>query len=249
MEVRVEAVAFRVELLDAVLFQRADQRALGHLDAVDEAGQTTLAIGLGFGRHGFQRAAQIVGDRQDLAGKAGHRVGARILDLALGPPAQVLHVGGQPQQAILDVGVLGFQRGDALGIGAGGGIGVGKAAGGIRIAAALGIGIGRRTPRLGLARRVGAIAGGRVRCPVAGFVVFALAGIAHASSPRVGAWLRKSGGGGPHANRAARRKIVVAPHIELTGRKIKPRGRPRRRSEAAIRCARCSPPSARCACS
>ena len=63
------------------------------------------------GGHRGQRAAEIVADLEQVAGKAGDGELARLLDLALRAGTQVLHLGQGAQQAVLELlNLLGRRR-------------------------------------------------------------------------------------------------------------------------------------------
>ena len=64
------------------------------------------------GRHRVDGALEVVADGDDVAGELGDGVLGRLLLLALGPLADVVHLGVGPQQPVLEVGGLGPQRGD-----------------------------------------------------------------------------------------------------------------------------------------
>ncbi len=104
MQVRIEFLAHRLDLADAVLLQRLLQVALGQFHALDQRGDGRLLAVAQFGPDRFKRAAEIVGDAQDVARKSGDPVLARIGDLALGALAQVFHVGQRAQQPVFHLG-------------------------------------------------------------------------------------------------------------------------------------------------
>ena len=90
--------------------------ALGHLDAFDQRLQSSASARVArLGRQHHQGAAQRIGRRQHVAGKAGDGVGARVGDLALGALAQIFHLGDGAQQLSLQLGILGLQRLDRIG--------------------------------------------------------------------------------------------------------------------------------------
>ena len=107
MHRRVELLALGLDAADAELGQRLLQPALGHLDALDERGERRVAAAALLLRHRVDGAAEVVADRQHVAGEIRHRVLARVGDLALGPPAEVLHLGERAQELVLEVGDLG----------------------------------------------------------------------------------------------------------------------------------------------
>jgi hypothetical protein len=106
VEVGVELLAQRLELLHAVLVEDLEQLALGELDAVEQR------LGRGVGLlaqllvERAERAVHVVGDGDDVAGEIRDAVDPAVGDLALGAPAQVLHVGERAQQLVLVVGGL-----------------------------------------------------------------------------------------------------------------------------------------------
>ncbi len=59
--------------------------------------------------NGIKRTRQIVGDRQNVASKAGRGIGARVGDLLLHPAAQVLRVGLGVEHLLLRLVQLGVQ--------------------------------------------------------------------------------------------------------------------------------------------
>ena len=116
LEVRVELLALRIELLDAVLFQRIEQRALGELDALDQRGQAGIGRGTGLGRNGIERTLEIVGDVEHVAGEAGDAVEAGIGDFLGGALAQIFHLGQRPQHAVARLGGFLLQQLDRAGL-------------------------------------------------------------------------------------------------------------------------------------
>ena len=70
----------------------------------------------GFGRHVVDRALEIVGDGQHVAGEIGDAVGARVRDLAFGAAAHVLDVGKRAQELVLQIRLLGFERRERIGL-------------------------------------------------------------------------------------------------------------------------------------
>ncbi len=109
MAVRVEALALRVDARDAVALQHVQKLALGDLDPVEEALQRRV-LGGGIGGNVLDRAAEVVADREHVAGEIGNGVTRRIGLLALGAAAKVLHVGERAQQAVAHIGILGDER-------------------------------------------------------------------------------------------------------------------------------------------
>src|SRR6185295_17524619 len=86
----------------------------GQLDAGREILQR-LVIGQRLRRNRGNRAPQIVGDADQLAGKGGDGVFARLLAVALGPPSDVLGLRQRPQQLVLERRRLGLARGQRVG--------------------------------------------------------------------------------------------------------------------------------------
>jgi len=94
MEIRVELLADRLKLANAVALERRQHGALGHLDTLDQGGQAGIGRILGLRRDRIQRPAQIVRDGEHVTRKTGDGIGLGILHLALGAPAQIVHLGG-----------------------------------------------------------------------------------------------------------------------------------------------------------
>ena len=103
MEVGIELLAFGSKLLDPVPFQRRQHGALGQVNAFDQRLEARVPGRLGLGWYGVQRAAQIVRYRQHVAGEIRDRVGARVVHVARGAAAQVLHLGRDAQRAVLQL--------------------------------------------------------------------------------------------------------------------------------------------------
>src|SRR3546814_1430240 len=78
MLVRVERQADRRDARDAVAFENAEQFALGGLEPGDQ--RLDRVIGALFFAERGERAAEIIGDRQDIAREFGRRIGVRVGD-------------------------------------------------------------------------------------------------------------------------------------------------------------------------
>ena len=115
MQVRVEFLALRLELPDAVLLHHLDEFALGEFYAIEQrldAGVRLLADLVVERLHG---ALHVVGDGQDIARKIGDAVDPRVGDFPLGAAAQVFHLGERAQQPVLQLGGLLAELGDRIG--------------------------------------------------------------------------------------------------------------------------------------
>src|SRR5581483_8255889 len=110
VEIVVEALALGVDAADAVAFEGGEQLALGRRDPFDEAARL-LVLDLA-GGYAVERAAQIVGRGEQVAGKTGDGVALRLRALALAAAPGVLGLGERAQQAVLALVELGFERGD-----------------------------------------------------------------------------------------------------------------------------------------
>ena len=84
-----------------MLLERVQERPLGHLDAEDQVLHELALPGLGGDRR--QRPGEVVPDLEQVAGEAGDRELARLLDLPLGPAAQVLHLRERAQEPVLEL--------------------------------------------------------------------------------------------------------------------------------------------------
>ncbi len=92
----------------AVALEDRQQLALGRRDPGEQAaGALVPDFRLG---QAVERAAQIVRDREQILGETGDRIFGGVLALALGAAAGVLGLGQRPQQPVLVVGELGFER-------------------------------------------------------------------------------------------------------------------------------------------
>src|SRR3546814_18803752 len=98
MLVGVERQADRRDAGYAVAFEDAHQLALGRLEAGDE-GLELLVLALILADRG-ERAAQIVGDRQDVARELGRGIGVRVGDLLVLAAGDVLRLGARIEQEI-----------------------------------------------------------------------------------------------------------------------------------------------------
>ncbi len=114
VEIRIEFLAVRLQFPDAVAFHGRMHGAFGQFDALQQGLQRLVGGGALLFRHVVERPAQIVGDAEHVTGKIGDRERPGVLDLAFGAPAQVLHVGGEPQQPVLHVGVFRLEIDDLL---------------------------------------------------------------------------------------------------------------------------------------
>ena len=101
MEVVVEPLAERVDPGDAVASQRHLEFSHRHLDAVGDRLHRLVALAP-LGGDAVQRAAQIVAHAQQILGEARDRVGPRVLDVLLRPPARVLGIGKRAEQLVLE---------------------------------------------------------------------------------------------------------------------------------------------------
>ena len=111
---RIKTLADRFALLDAVTLEGLEQLALGQLNTGDQRldGGVVLALALGL-RHSVERAAEIIGGADDIGREFGDRIGALVLQFALGAAAQVFHFRERAQEAVLEIGVLALERLDA----------------------------------------------------------------------------------------------------------------------------------------
>ena len=81
---------------------------------------------LGLLRHRGERALHVVGHAQQIAGEIGGGIERSLGLFALGPLAQIVHVGGGAQQPVLEGGNLVLEHGDLeiagvdIGVGEGG---------------------------------------------------------------------------------------------------------------------------------
>ena len=62
-----------------------------------------------------QRAREIVGDGQHVAGEVRHGIVAGVGPLAFGAAARILRLGQRAQQLVLQLDILGIQRRDDIG--------------------------------------------------------------------------------------------------------------------------------------
>jgi hypothetical protein len=81
--VRVERQALGGDAADAVEAEDLVDLAAGRLDPGDEALQ--LVVLAQIGGNGVERAGKVVGDREDVAGKAGRGIGAGVGDVLFEP--------------------------------------------------------------------------------------------------------------------------------------------------------------------
>jgi hypothetical protein len=96
-------------------FEHLEQLAFGQFDALEQRLQRRVR---GLAQLGIKRAQctlHVVGDRQHVASKRRDAVLAHVGNLALGPFAQVLHLGQRPQQPVLVLGILTRERLDQFG--------------------------------------------------------------------------------------------------------------------------------------
>ena len=94
-----------------MLFKHIDQLALGQLDALQQRLGRLVGLGAQLVVERLHRPVHVVGNPEDVAGKIGNAVDARIGDLALGALSHVVHVGQGPQQPVLGLGQLAVERG------------------------------------------------------------------------------------------------------------------------------------------
>ena len=107
----VEAAAeLGLDLGDLMALEAREQALLGQRDAIGQRAHEVDLLARA-GRDAGQRAAQVVGHLEQLAGEAGDRVFVRLLDLARRAPAQVLGLGERTQQALLGRLELGRELG------------------------------------------------------------------------------------------------------------------------------------------
>src|SRR3546814_16285490 len=99
MLVGVERQADRRDAGYAVAFEDAHQLALGRLEAGDE-GLELLVLALILADRG-ERAAQIVGDRQDVARELCRGIGVRVGDLLVLSAGDVLRLGARLETGLL----------------------------------------------------------------------------------------------------------------------------------------------------
>ena len=113
MQVGIELLPQRLELFHPVLLQHLGKLALGELDAFEQ--RTGSGVGLLplLGVECPERASHVVGNGHDVAREVGDAVDAGIGDLAIGPPAQILHFSEHAQELVL---VLGGNAGVVVGV-------------------------------------------------------------------------------------------------------------------------------------
>ncbi len=104
MQVGIEFLAQRLEFLHPVLLQHLRELTLGQLDAVEQRLGAGVRLLPQFRVERSERTVHVVGDGDDIAREGGDAVEARVGDLALGPPAQILHFGEHAQQLVLVFG-------------------------------------------------------------------------------------------------------------------------------------------------
>jgi hypothetical protein len=97
---------------DLVLLEGREKRALGQFDALEQAGGGGARL---VGR-AVERAGEAVVDGQQVAGEAGGAVDLGVAAIALGALADVLGVGERAEQAVLQLGGLGAEGCDLVGL-------------------------------------------------------------------------------------------------------------------------------------
>ncbi len=105
MQVWVKALALGINPGDAVAFHNVVKFPFGHLHAIEKTLQRFVCLS-GFFRHVFDRPCNVVGDRENVAGKTGDCEFGCIRLVAFGAPAQVLHFGSGSEQPIFQLCVL-----------------------------------------------------------------------------------------------------------------------------------------------
>jgi hypothetical protein len=95
-----------------VLLQHLEQLALGQLDAVEQRLGAGVRLLAQLRVERAQRALHVVGDRDNVAREGRDAVQARVGDLALGSPAQILHFGERAKELVLVVRTFLRQRFD-----------------------------------------------------------------------------------------------------------------------------------------
>ena len=83
--------------------QRGEHRALCQLDTLDQRQKTCIASLACLGRNGIKRAAQVIGNREHIAGEIGHGIGARIANVPRRAAAKIVHLRGKPQILVLQL--------------------------------------------------------------------------------------------------------------------------------------------------
>ena len=108
MHVGVKFFSFRIYPGNAMALQNLLQFPLVHLDTLKKAGKVFVLPCRLIGNR-IDGSLKIVAKGQDIAGKFTHRIFGHIGLLALGALAQIVHIGNQPEIAILEIGQLVFQ--------------------------------------------------------------------------------------------------------------------------------------------
>ncbi len=111
--VRVEALADRVELDHVVPLQDRVQFLLGQLYARQQGLQPLVARTV-VRRRAFDRAAEIVGDGEQVPKQGDGGVLGHVGALALGAAARVLGLGQGPQELVLELRHLALERRDPV---------------------------------------------------------------------------------------------------------------------------------------
>ena len=111
---RVERLRRRGNGRDAVARQRRLQLALGQLDAAGQSIEARVRRPRVL-VHAVQRPAQVVRNRQDVAGEAADGILAGVVAIAGGDAADVLRFRQRPLPLFAQLGDLGFRPGQPLG--------------------------------------------------------------------------------------------------------------------------------------
>ena len=98
-----------------MLLHHLDELALGELDAIEQRLDARIRLPADLVVERLHRALHIVRDGQDIARKIGDAVSARIGHFALGPAAQIFHLGQRAQQAVLQARGLPCEFRDRIG--------------------------------------------------------------------------------------------------------------------------------------
>jgi hypothetical protein len=113
MAVRIEALADRLEFDHVVALQDRIQLLLRHFHARKQGLEPLVPRAVAFG-HAFDGAAEIVGDREQVAKHRGGGIPGHVGALAFGPAAQVLGFRERTQKLVLELGRFGLELCDPL---------------------------------------------------------------------------------------------------------------------------------------
>ena len=110
MQIRIKFLAVRLQLFNAVAFQRFEKITLDQFNAFDQCLEGAIGGCKRIGWDALDAATGIVRYAQHIACKGCNGIGARVSNFFLGPAAEIFHIRHRAQRLILQARIFHIQR-------------------------------------------------------------------------------------------------------------------------------------------